>query len=57
MFPTREEIHEAYLPGEEAIVVLSERTIGKLATRVQALEEQLAQNTAAIAARRLLVRG
>ena len=43
--PNREEIHEAYLQGEEAIVALFEQTIGKLADRVQALEEQLAKNS------------
>ncbi|MGB9755043.1 DUF6444 domain-containing protein [Roseiflexus castenholzii] len=43
--PTREEIHEAYLRGEEAVVALFERTIGQLATRVQALEEQAARNS------------
>jgi hypothetical protein len=28
VMPTREEIHEAYLQGEEAVVALFERTIG-----------------------------
>jgi transposase len=43
--PTREEIHEAYLQGEEAIVALIERTIGQLAVRVAALEEQKAKHS------------
>jgi len=43
--PTREEIHQAYLEGEEAVVALFERTIGRLAERVQALEDQLAKNS------------
>ncbi len=43
--PTREEIHEAYLQGEEAVVVLIERTIGQLTIRVQALEDQTAKNS------------
>jgi len=43
--PTHEEIHEAYLQGEEAVIALFERTIGQLATRVQALEEQSAKNS------------
>lgn len=45
VMPTREEIHEAYLQGEEAIVALFERTVGQLATRVQALEDQAAKNS------------
>jgi transposase len=43
--PTREEIHQAYVQGEEAVVALIERTIGELAARVGALEEQLAKNS------------
>jgi transposase len=43
--PTREEIHEAYLQGEEAVVALFEQTIGRLADRVTALEEQAAKNS------------
>jgi transposase len=43
--PTRKEIHEAYLQGEEAIIALFERTVGQLATRVQALEDQAAKNS------------
>lgn len=45
VMPSREEIHEAYLQGEEAIVVLFECTIGQLAARVEALEDQLAKNS------------
>ncbi len=45
VMPTRKEIHEAYLQGEEAIVALFERTIGQLATRIQALEDQAAKNS------------
>jgi transposase len=43
--PSREEIHEAYLQGEEAVVVLFEQTIAQLAARVMALEEQQAKNS------------
>jgi transposase len=43
--PSREEIHEAYLQGEEAVVALFEGTIIELAARVMALEEQLAKNS------------
>jgi transposase len=43
--PSRQEIHEAYLQGEEAVVALFERTIGQLAARVQALEDQAAKNS------------
>lgn len=43
--PTRAEIHEAYLQGEEAVVALFERTIGQLADRVQALKDQRAKNS------------
>ena len=43
--PSREEIHNAYLEGEEAVVALFERTIGQLAARVQALEDQIAKNS------------
>ena len=45
VMPTRKEIHEAYLEGEEAVVALFERTIGQLAARVQALEDQIAKNS------------
>jgi transposase len=45
VMPTREEIHEAYLQGEEAVVALFERTIGQLAAMVQALEDQVAKNS------------
>jgi transposase len=43
--PSREEIHEAYLQGEEAVVALFEQTIVQLAARVTALEEQQAKNS------------
>ena len=43
--PSREEIHEAYLQGEEAVVALFEQTIAQLAVRVTALEEQRAKNS------------
>ncbi len=43
--PSREEIHEAYLQGEEAVIALFERTIGQLAVRVAALEDQTAKNS------------
>ena len=43
--PSREEIHQAYLQGEEAVVALFEQTIVQLADRVQALEDQLAKNS------------
>jgi transposase len=43
--PSREDIHQAYLQGEEAVVALFERTIVQLAERVQALEDQVAKNS------------
>ncbi len=43
--PSREEIHQAYLQGEEAVVALFERTIGRLVARLQALEDQVAKNS------------
>ncbi|MBN2258849.1 MAG: transposase, partial [Anaerolineaceae bacterium] len=43
--PSREDIHQAYLQGEEAVVALFEQTIVRLAERVQALEDQLAKNS------------
>ena len=45
VMPSRQEIHEAYQEGEEAVVALIERTIGQLAARVQALEDQAAKNS------------
>jgi transposase len=45
VMPSREEIHEAYLQGEEAVVALFERTIAQLAARVAALEDQRAKNS------------
>ena len=43
--PSREDIHQAYLQGEEAVVALFEQTIVQLAERVQALEDQVAKNS------------
>jgi len=43
--PSRKEIHEAYLAGEEAVSALFEQTIAQLAARVVALEEQQAKNS------------
>jgi len=57
--PSREEIHAAYLQGEEAVVALIEallaalpviisqqqETIAKLGERIQALEDQVAKNS------------
>jgi transposase len=43
--PSREDIHQAYVQGEEAVVALFEQTIVQLAERVQALEDQLAKNS------------
>ena len=45
VMPSHEEIHEAYLQGEEAVVALFEQTIAQLAARVMALEEQQAKNS------------
>jgi len=45
VMPSREEIHKAYLQGEEAVVALFERTVAQLAARVTALEEQQAKNS------------
>jgi transposase len=45
VMPSHEEIHQAYVQGEEAVVALFERTIVQLAARVTALEEQLAKNS------------
>lgn len=42
---TRQEIHEAYEQGEKAVIALFERTIGQLAERVAALEEQQVKNS------------
>ena len=43
--PSREDIHEAYVQGAEAVVALFERTIGQLAARVATLEDQAAKNS------------
>lgn len=45
VMPSREEIHQAYLQGEEAVVALFERTVAQLAARVTVLEEQQAKNS------------
>lgn len=45
VMPTREEILTAYAQGEEAVVALFEQTLGQLAARVSALEEQRAKNS------------
>ncbi len=37
LLPSRDEIHEAYLQGEEAVVTLFEETLTVLAARIQAL--------------------
>ena len=43
--PSREEIHEAYLQGEEAVAALFAATFAELAARIQALEDRLAKNS------------
>ncbi len=43
--PSREKIHTAYQQGEEAVVVLFEETLSQLVNRIQALENQIAQNS------------
>jgi len=46
--PTHEDIHAAYLQGEEAVIALSDALIAvvlQLAGRVQELEDQVAQNS------------
>jgi transposase len=46
--PTHEDIHAAYLQGEEAIIELLDGLIAviqQLAARVQALEDQVAKNS------------
>jgi transposase len=45
VMPTREEILAAYAEGEEAVVALFERTLGELAARISALEDQQAKNS------------
>jgi len=45
LLPSRDEIHEAYLQGEEAVVALFEETMAVLAARIQVLEDQIAQNS------------
>jgi transposase len=43
--PSREEIYEAYVQGEEAIIALFQATFAGLAARIQALEDQIAKNS------------
>lgn len=43
--PSCEEIHEAYLQGEEAIAALFATTFAGFAARIQALEDQLSKNS------------
>jgi len=43
--PSHEEIREAYLQGEDAVVALFEQTIAQLAVRVLALEKQQTKNS------------
>lgn len=45
VMPSREEILAAYAEGEEAVVALFERTLGQLAARISALEDQQAKNS------------
>jgi len=45
LVPSRDEIHEVYLQGEEAVVALFEETLAVLAARIQALEDQIAKNS------------
>jgi hypothetical protein len=43
--PSDEEIGAAYDQGKEAVIALFHRTIGQLAARVQALEDQVSKNS------------
>jgi transposase len=43
--PTEEEIRRVYRQGEDAVVALFMKTIGALAARVQALEDQVSKNS------------
>jgi transposase len=43
--PSDEEIRTAYQQGEEAIITLFHETVGQLAARVQALEDQVSKNS------------
>lgn len=43
--PSEEEIGDAYDQGKEAVIVLFYETLGKLAERIQDLEDQLAKNS------------
>ncbi len=43
--PSDEEIGAAYDQGKEAVIALFHQTLGKLAERVQRLEDQIAKNS------------
>ncbi len=43
--PSDEEIGAAYDQGKEAVIALIHQTVGQLAARVQALEDQVAKNS------------
>jgi transposase len=43
--PTPEEIHQAFEQGEEAVTAMIYTTIGKMAERIQELENRLAKNS------------
>lgn len=45
--PSEAEIRAAYREGEDAVVKLFYDTLGKLAERIQRLEDQLAKNSGA----------
>lgn len=50
--PGDEEIGAAYDEGKEAVIVLFHRTVGQLATRVQALEDRVSKTVATVASHR-----
>jgi len=43
--PSDEEIRAAYQQGEEAVIALSHRTVGRLAAQVQAFEVYVSKNS------------
>lgn len=43
--PSEDEIRAAYRQGEEAVITLIHQTVGQLAARVQALEDQVSKNS------------
>jgi len=43
--PSDEEIGAAYDQGKEAVIALFHQTLGKLAERIQRLEDQIAKNS------------